>query len=119
MNAEYRQFMHVAVAAIREIFHTPSDAFWTGRAIDLLFNGIEIDCLTKNPLAKLVCSEFHSGTHKQFKPINDGAFEFSLFGGVCFKVYHYLGYSFWNAIDFYHFFFRKCSITTHRMVFLK
>lgn len=100
VNAEYRQFMHVAVAAIREIFHTPSDAFWTGRAMDLLFNGIEIDCSTKSPLARLVCAEFHSGERKQFKPINDVTFAFSLFDGVCFNVYQYLMNPFSNSIDF-------------------
>lgn len=85
--------MHVAVAAIREIFHSPGDAFWTGRAMDLLFNGMEIDCSTKSPLARLVCAEFYSSERKQFKPINDETFAFSLFGGVCFSIYEYLIHS--------------------------
>lgn len=79
--------MHVAVAAIRELFHNPNDAFWTGRALDLLFNGIEIDCSTKNALGRLACSEIRNGKHQVFRPINNELFVFSLFGGVCSVVF--------------------------------
>lgn len=32
---------------IKNIFHNPSDAFYTGQAMDLLWNGIEMDCTEK------------------------------------------------------------------------
>lgn len=81
VHFEYRHYMHVAKAAMREIFHSPSDAFWTGRAMDLIFDGIEIDCSTKDAMAKLVCSQFQR--QQTFRAINNETFAFSFFGGVC------------------------------------
>lgn len=77
--------MHVAKAAIEELFHAPKDAFWTGRAMDLIFDGIFIDCSTKNPLAKLACGEIRSGGHQSIQQINATTFKFSLLGGVSIK----------------------------------
>lgn len=36
VHFELRSLMRVAKSAIKEIFHDPTDAFWTGRAMDLL-----------------------------------------------------------------------------------
>lgn len=44
VHFEFRQFLHVASTAIKEIFHSPQDVFWEGRAMDMLVDGIEIDC---------------------------------------------------------------------------
>lgn len=53
VHFEYRQFINIAKSAIKTLFHDPTDVFWTGRVMDLLFDGIEIDCDTNVPLAKV------------------------------------------------------------------
>lgn len=84
VHFEHQQFIHVAVAAIKELFHNPSDAFWTGKAMNLLFDGIKIDCSTKNPLAKVACGEMKSGDHQAIRQLDNQYLSFSLLGGVCF-----------------------------------
>lgn len=82
MHFEYQQFMHVAVAAIKEIFQEPTDAFWTGRVMDILFDGIEIDCTTKNPLARIACKEIRTNKNPAIQLIDQTHMKFSLLGGV-------------------------------------
>lgn len=82
VHFEYRQFLHVASTAIKEIFHEPTDAFWTGKAMDLLYNGIEIDCSTKNPLAKLACNEIRKNKNPMIQKMNRTQMKFSILGGV-------------------------------------
>lgn len=81
VHFEYRQFLHVAIAAIKELFHEPSDVFWTGRVMDLLFDGIEINCDTIDTLAKLTCNQMRKMKNPAIQP--DGEkLKFSLLGGV-------------------------------------
>lgn len=74
--------MHVAAAAIKELFNNPTDAFWTGKVMTFLFDGIEIDCNTTNSLAKLTCKEIRKSNNPAIQPINSKKMKFSLFGGV-------------------------------------
>lgn len=67
---------------IRDLFGAPSDAFWTGRVMDLLFDGIPIDCSSEGFEAAAACGEFSSGEHKAIQPQNETFYKFSLFGGV-------------------------------------
>lgn len=82
VHFELPQFMHVAVAAINELFDEPKDVFWTGKAIDLLFNGIEIDCNVTNPLTKIACREIRKRKDSYFKRLDNNKYLFSMFGGV-------------------------------------
>lgn len=82
VHFEFRQFMNVAKAAIKEIFHEPTDVFWTGRAMDLMFNGIIIDCDVTNSLAKIACREIRNRSDPTFKSLDNGKLLFSMFGGV-------------------------------------
>lgn len=82
VHFQYRQFIHVGIAAIKELFHEPEDAFWTGRAMNLLFDGIEIDCSTTNPLAKLACAEISKNKSPTIQLITTKKMKFSLLGGV-------------------------------------
>lgn len=82
VHFEYRQFLHVAIAAIKELFHEPADAFWTGRVMDLLFDGIEIDCDTIDPLAKLTCNQMLKMKNPTIQQTNGKKLKFSLLGGV-------------------------------------
>ncbi|XP_055302266.1 sensory neuron membrane protein 1-like [Sitodiplosis mosellana] len=84
VHFEFRQFLHVASTAIKEIFHSPTDAFWTGKAMDLLYNGIGIDCSTKNPLAKLACNEIRKSKNPMIQKMNRTQMKFSILGGVNF-----------------------------------
>lgn len=82
VHLEFRQFMHVAVAAIKELFHEPTDVFWTGKVMDLLFNGIEIDCNSTDPLAKLTCNQIRKAKNPAIQSVDDKRLRFSLLGGV-------------------------------------
>lgn len=82
VHFEFRNFLHVAVAAINEIFNEPTDVFWTGRAMNLLFDGIEIDCSTTNPLAKLACTQMRKNKNQAIQQIDKNRMIFSVLGGV-------------------------------------
>lgn len=82
VHFEFRQYLHVASTAIKEIFHKPTDAYWSGPAMDLLFNGIEIDCSTTNPLAKLACNEIRKTKNPMIQKMNKTQMKFSILGGV-------------------------------------
>lgn len=82
VHFEYRQFLNVAKAAIKELFHEPMDVFWTGRVMDLLFDGIEIDCDTNDPRAKLTCNQMRKVKNPAIQPSDGKKLKFSLLGGV-------------------------------------
>lgn len=94
VHFEFRQFMHVAKAAIKEIFHEPTDVFWTGRVMDLLFHGILIDCDVTNSLAKIACKEIRKRNDPTFKSLDNGKLLFSMFGGVRFFNFYSFKYDF-------------------------
>lgn len=74
--------LSLASQAINSIFHQPKEPFWSGRAMDYLFDGIEIDCTSKDFAAKAVCSIFGSGQVKSIEPLRDNFYKFSIFGAV-------------------------------------
>lgn len=82
VHSEFRQFLHVAVAAIKEIFYEPADAFWTGRAMSLLSDGIDIDCDVTNPLSRIACKEMRKSGNPAIQLIDQTHMKFSLIGGV-------------------------------------
>lgn len=79
--------MHVAVGAIKELFHQPTDVFWTGKVMDLLFNGIEIDCNSTEPLAKVTCNQIRRAKNPTIQPMENKRLKFSLLGGVCQQLF--------------------------------
>lgn len=82
VHFEYRQFLNIAKTAIKELFHEPTDVFWSGRVMDLLFDGIEIDCETNVPMAKLTCNEIRKAKNPAIRPSVGKKLKFSLLGGV-------------------------------------
>ncbi|XP_031629089.1 sensory neuron membrane protein 1-like [Contarinia nasturtii] len=78
---EMRQYLHVASTAIDEIFHEPKDVFWTGRAMDLISDGIEIDCSTTNPLAKIACRMIRKSGIQMIQRVDTQRMKFSFLGG--------------------------------------
>lgn len=83
VNVDKKPMLPLVSDAINGIFHNPKDPFWTGRVMDLLFDGIEIDCTSEEFAAKATCSIFESGEAKAVQPLRPNYYKFSLFGAVC------------------------------------
>lgn len=82
VNVDKAPMLPLIVKAIDKLFHEPKDMFWTGRVMDILFDGITIDCSSDDFNAKAACSVFESGDVKAVRQIDENTFKFSLFAGV-------------------------------------
>lgn len=89
VNVDKKPMVGLVAKAINELFHNPKDMFWTGRVMDILFDGIPIDCSSDAFEAQAACSVFESGDVKAIKPINDTHYSFSLFASVSIMVDSY------------------------------
>lgn len=88
VNVDKKPMLPLVADAINGIFHNPKDPFWTGRVMDYLFDGIEIDCTSENFAVKGTCSVFATGEVKAIQPLREDFYKFSVFGGVSiFDVY--------------------------------
>lgn len=76
---ELSAFINVA---INGLLHNPQDIFFTGRPIDIFFEGIILDCSSNQYEVSGACTEFESGEYKEIKPVNETAYSFSLIGNV-------------------------------------
>lgn len=85
VNVDKQPMLPIIVKAIDQLFHEPKDMFWTGRVMDVLFDGIPIDCSSDDFAASAACSVFKSGDVKAVRQIDDDHFKFSLFAGVSFR----------------------------------
>lgn len=81
-NVDRKSMLPLVKIAIDEIFHNPKEIWWHGRAMDLMFNGIPIDCTSQKPQARVVCMVFRSGELQAIEKIDRTHFKFSLLGGV-------------------------------------
>lgn len=83
VNVDKKPMLPVVAKAIEAIFHQPKDSFWTGRFMDLFFDGIDIDCTSDEFEATATCAVLGGGDLKAIKPGDkEKFFKFSLFGGV-------------------------------------
>lgn len=83
MNVDRAGMLPFISKAVNIIFHNPKSIFWTGKAIDILFDGIPIDCSSTDFNSKATCSVFGSGDVKSIQKTDDpDVYKFSLFGGV-------------------------------------
>lgn len=82
VNVDRQSLTSLVAVAIEEIFHSPKEIFWTGTAMDLMFNGIPIDCTSKKRQTRLVCMELGTGEVQAIQKIDKNHFKFSLLGGV-------------------------------------
>lgn len=71
--------------AIKNLFNDPSDAFYTGRIMDILFDGVPVDCSAKDQITGALCLTFE-GT-RGFRRVNDTHLAFSIFGGVSSLIF--------------------------------
>lgn len=69
---------------LAEIVHPkPTDIFYRGSVMDVLFNGLEVDCTSQDFNAKTLCSTFGAGDVKTIsRSEKEDTFLFSLFGNV-------------------------------------
>ncbi|KAG4080358.1 hypothetical protein HA402_010850 [Bradysia odoriphaga] len=82
-NVDKKPMLPLVSKAIDGIFHNPTDPFWTGRVMDYLFDGIEIDCTSEKFEVQAVCSVFGSGEVKAIQPTDqENIYKFSIFGAA-------------------------------------
>lgn len=84
LNVDKQPMLPMAEKGINILFDNPADAFYTGRVMDFLFDGILIDCTKTDKVAKALCLNFEK--EKAFKKLGDGKLLFSIFGGVSYST---------------------------------
>lgn len=82
-NIDKKPLLPAIEGAIKNMFHDPADAFYTGRVWDLLYDGVEIDCSSDDQTVTAICLSMES--MKPIRKIDDKHFAFSLFAGVSIK----------------------------------
>lgn len=82
VNVDRKPMLSLVAKAINILFHEPQDAFWTGRIMDLLYDGIPIDCSSDDFIAQATCGIFGDGDVKSIQRVDDHTFKFSFFGGA-------------------------------------
>lgn len=65
-------------SAIDILLSSPQHVFYTGRVMDILYDGIPVDCSSDKFHAKAVCSAFEGGEVKAVRRVNDTHYAFSL-----------------------------------------
>lgn len=80
-NIDKQPLLPMLEGALNNLFHKPSDAFYTGRVMDLLFDGVEIDCSARNDdtFTAAICMQL---ADEGLKKIDDDHYSFSTFGTV-------------------------------------
>lgn len=84
VNVDKKPMLGMAAQALRAMFHDPATPFWTGRAMDLLFDGLDIDCSSTDFAAQGTCAVLASGEVQSVRVINETSLKMSLMGGVGF-----------------------------------
>lgn len=82
ISIDRRELLPFIDSAINGLLGNPKDVFWTGRVMDLLFDGFPLDCRSDGFEVAAACSEFSTGEHTAIQPLNESFYKFSLFGGV-------------------------------------
>lgn len=82
LNVDKKGLLGLVSGGINAMFDNPSDPFFTGRMMDIAFDGIPINCATDHMIAKRMCATFADGSRQAIRKIDDQHFAFSLFGGV-------------------------------------
>lgn len=78
LNVNKKPFLPLVNSAIDILFNSPQHMFYTGRVMDILFDGIPIDCSSDKFQAQAVCSVLGTGEIKAVRPLNSTHFAFSL-----------------------------------------
>lgn len=79
-NIDRKPMLHRIEEGVNNIFHNPTDAFYTGRAMDVLFYGVEYDCSVKDTYTSAICSALEDD--KSVRKVDDDHYTFTMLGGV-------------------------------------
>lgn len=79
-NVDKAAMLPAVEQVVNKIFNNPVDAFYTGRAMDMLFDGVTVDCSSDETLVVGACMTFEDSS--SFVKKDDTHLLFSLFGGV-------------------------------------
>jgi scavenger receptor class B, member 1 len=71
--------LDMAIRAMTQIFE-PKTAFLTARVMDILYDGVNVDCSSDDFGAVSFCAQLKDS--RDFNVINDTSLTFSVFGGV-------------------------------------
>lgn len=82
LNVDKKPMLPGIFAAINEMFHNPPDPFFTGRVMDIMYDGVPIDCTSEDMSVTAICTSFSTGAQQAIRRIDDKHYAFSLFGGV-------------------------------------
>lgn len=82
VNVDKKPLLDMTASALKAMFHDPATPFWTGRVMDLLFDGFDIDCSAEDFAAKATCAVLSSGDVSAIRVVNATSLKFSLMGGV-------------------------------------
>ena len=80
VNVDKQPMLPMVEGALNSLFHNPADPFFTGRVMDLLYDGVELDCSADDNTVKALCLNFDA--EKAFRKVDDTHYAFSLFSGV-------------------------------------
>lgn len=83
VNVDKQPMLPTIGEVVNNMFHNPVDAFFTGKAMDILFNGIPIDCSSDHKITAAVCLSFEENA--SMRKVDDKTYAFSLFAGVSWK----------------------------------
>lgn len=79
-NIDKQPMLPLIESAIGNLFHNPTDGFYTGRVMNMLFDGVPLDCHSDDQITASLCYNFQN--EKSFKRVDTHHFTFSLFSGV-------------------------------------
>lgn len=82
MNVDRGEMLPLVNTAIKGVLPNQKSLFWSGRVMDMLFDGVPLDCTSDDFEVAGACAEFGSGEYKNISPVNESFFKISLFGGV-------------------------------------
>lgn len=80
VNYDKQAMLPEIETVIKNMFHDPSDVFYTGKVMDILFDGVPIDCETEHGVTAAICLSFDDNPN--MRKIDDFHYAFSLFGSV-------------------------------------
>ncbi|XP_046484608.1 sensory neuron membrane protein 1-like isoform X1 [Neodiprion pinetum] len=76
---EKPQMISVAAKAVDSIYKKPTSIFMKAKAMDIMFNGIPIDCTVKDFAGSALCAILKSDT-RNLHVVGEDMYKFSLFG---------------------------------------
>lgn len=85
VNVDKKAMLPAIEGVLKNLFHDPADAFYTGRVMDLLYDGVEVDCSADDKMTIAICMSFEE--NKALRKIDDHHYAFSLFAGVSRTVF--------------------------------